>query len=226
GGSPPVTRARRSGPTSSPERPATGVAAPPPGRRRLGAVHTWPGRPAPLGATFDGAGTNFSLFSDVADFVEVCLFDDDGTETRVRLEEVTAFCHHGYLPGVMPGQRYGFRVHGPWDPAAGHRCNPAKLLLDPYATAVDGQIDNHPSLHERDPHGPDPGDSAGHTMLGVVTDPAFDWGDDTRPGRRYADTVIYEAHVKGLTRTHPEVPPELRGTYAGLAHPAVVEHLT
>src|SRR5690606_7486466 len=97
---------------------------------------------------------------------------------------------------------------------------------DPYATAVDGQIDNHPSLHERDPHGPDPGDSAGHTMLGVVTDPAFDWGDDTRPGRRYADTVIYEAHVKGLTRTHPEVPPELRGTYAGLAHPAVVEHLT
>ncbi len=129
-------------------------------------------------------------------------------------------------PGIGPGQRYGYRVHGPWAPAAGHRCNPAKLLLDPYATAVDGQIDDHPSLCERNPHGPDPADSAGHTMLGVVTDPAFDWGDDTRPCRPYSDTVIYEAHVKGLTRTHPDVPPELRGTYAGLAHPSVIEHLT
>ena len=186
----------------------------------------WSGRPYPLGASPDGEGTNFALFSEVAEGVDLVLVDDEGRHRTVPLTEADGFVWHGYLPGIGPGQRYGYRVHGPWDPSAGHRCNPAKLLLDPYATAVDGQIDNHPSLHERDPHGPDPGDSAGHTMLGVVTDPAFDWGDDTRPGRRYADTVIYEAHVKGLTRTHPEVPPELRGTYAGLAHPAVVEHLT
>ncbi|MFJ7338388.1 glycogen debranching protein GlgX [Streptomyces sp. NPDC101110] len=186
----------------------------------------WGGRPYPLGADYDGDGTNFALFSEVAERVELVLVDDDGTHTRVPLTEVDGFVWHGYLPGVGPGQRYGYRVHGPWAPAAGHRCNPAKLLLDPYAHAVDGQIDNHPSLYERNPDGPDPADSAGHTMLGVVTDPAFDWGDDTRPGRSYADTVIYEAHVKGMTRLHPEVPEELRGTYAGLAHPAVVEHLT
>ncbi|WP_432057323.1 glycogen debranching protein GlgX [Streptomyces sp. bgisy022] len=194
-------------------------------KNRTGAP-AWSGRPCPLGATPDAEGTNFALFSEVAEGVDLVLVDDDGRHRTVPLTEVDGFVWHGYLPGVGPGQRYGYRVHGPWDPSAGHRCNPAKLLLDPYATAVDGQIDNHASLHERDPHGPDPRDSAGHTMLGVVTDPAFDWGDDTRPGRRYADTVIYEAHVKGLTRTHPEVPPELRGTYAGLAHPAVVEHLT
>ncbi|CAM5263273.1 Glycogen debranching enzyme [Streptomyces griseomycini] len=186
----------------------------------------WSGRPYPLGAAFDGEGTNFALFSEVAERVELVLVDDEGHHDTVRLAEVDGFVWHGYLPGVGPGQRYGYRVHGPWAPAAGHRCNPAKLLLDPYATAVDGQVDNHPSLHERDPHGPDPADSAGHTVLGVVTDPAFDWGGDVRPCRPYADTVIYEAHVKGLTRTHPDVPEELRGTYAGLAHPAVVEHLT
>ncbi|MEZ3182907.1 glycogen debranching protein GlgX [Streptomyces pimonensis] len=186
----------------------------------------WSGRPYPLGASYDGEGTNFALFSEVAERVDLVLADDDGRHTTVRLTEVDGFVRHGYLPGVGPGQRYGYRVHGPWAPTAGDRCNPAKLLLDPYATAVDGQIDNHPSLYERDPHGPDRADSAGHTMLGVVTDPAFDWGDDTRPGRPHSDTVIYEAHVKGLTRAHPDVPAELRGTYAGLAHPAVVEHLT
>ncbi|MEU1558278.1 glycogen debranching protein GlgX [Streptomyces scabiei] len=180
----------------------------------------WSGHPCPLGASYDGTGTNFALFSEVAERVDLVLVDDDGVHRTVRLTEADGFVWHGHLPGIGPGQRYGYRVHGPWDPAAGHRCDPAKLLLDPYTRAVDGETDNHPSLYE-------PGaDSAGHTMLGVVTDPYFDWGDDRPPRRAYADTVIYEAHVRGLTRTHPDVPPELRGTYAGLAHPAVVEHLT
>ncbi|WP_189710534.1 glycogen debranching protein GlgX [Streptomyces phaeofaciens] len=186
----------------------------------------WSGHPYPLGADFDGQGTNFALFSEVAERVELVLVDDDGTTSAVQLTEVDGFVWHGYLPGVGPGQRYGYRVHGPWDPAAGHRCNPAKLLLDPYARAVDGQADNHPSLFERAEDRPDPADSAGHTLLGVVTDPAFDWGDDRPPRRSYADTVIYETHVRGLTRTHPGVPRALRGTYAGLAHPAVTGHLT
>ncbi|WP_234387002.1 glycogen debranching protein GlgX, partial [Streptomyces scabiei] len=183
-------------------------------------VPVWSGHPCPLGASYDGTGTNFALFSEVAERVDLVLVDDDGVHDTVRLTEADGFVWHGHLPGIGPGQRYGYRVHGPWDPAAGHRCDPAKLLLDPYTRAVDGETDNHPSLYE-------PGaDSAGHTMLGVVTDPYFDWGDDRPPGRAYADTVVYEAHVRGLTRTHPDVPPELRGTYAGLAHPAVVEHLT
>ncbi|MFI1168216.1 glycogen debranching protein GlgX [Streptomyces sp. NPDC020801] len=195
-------------------------------RRKGVPVPVWSGYPYPLGAAHDGEGTNFALFSEVADRVDLVLVDDHGAHRSVSLTEADGFVWHGYLPGTGPGQRYGYRVHGPWHPAAGHRCNPKKLLLDPYARAVDGQIDNHPSLHERAPHGPDPADSAGHTMLGVVTDPAFDWGDDRPPHRAYSDTVIYEAHVRGLTRTHPGVPPELRGTYAGLAHPAVIEHLT
>ncbi|MFJ6084843.1 glycogen debranching protein GlgX [Streptomyces sp. NPDC092369] len=186
----------------------------------------WSGRPCPLGAEFDGKGTNFALFSEVAERVELVLVDDDGIERRVPVTEADGFVWHCYLPGVGPGQRYGYRVHGPWHPESGHRCNPAKLLLDPYTRAVDGQMDSHASLFERTADGPSQADSAGHTMLGVVTDPAFDWGDDRPPSRPYAETVIYEAHVRGLTRTHPEVPAELRGTYAGLAHPAVVEHLT
>ncbi|MFJ6661838.1 glycogen debranching protein GlgX [Streptomyces sp. NPDC091377] len=189
-------------------------------------MSAWSGHPYPLGASFDGQGTNFALFSEVAERVDLILVDDDGPGRSVPLTEADGFVWHGYLPGVRPGQRYGYRVHGPWHPAAGRRCNPAKLLLDPYATAVDGQIDNHPSLYERAPNGPDRADSAGHTLLGVVTDPFFDWGDDRPPRRPYADTVIYEAHVKGLTMRHPELPEELRGSYAGLAHPAVVEHLT
>ncbi|MFJ9743226.1 glycogen debranching protein GlgX [Streptomyces sp. NPDC101166] len=186
----------------------------------------WSGHPYPLGAHFDGEGVNFALFSEVAHRVDLVLVDDEGGARTVPLSEVDGFVWHAYLPGVRPGQRYGYRVHGPWAPAAGHRCNPAKLLLDPYARAVDGQIDNHASLFERAGDRPDPQDSAGHTLLGVVTDPAFDWGDDRPLRRPYADTVIYEAHVRGLTRTHPDVPPELRGTYAGLAHPAVTGHLT
>ncbi|MFJ5265066.1 glycogen debranching protein GlgX [Streptomyces sp. NPDC088387] len=189
-------------------------------------VPAWSGYPYPLGASYDGRGTNFALFSEVAERVDLVLFDDDGRTRTTRLTEVDGFVWHGYLPGVGPGQRYGYRVDGPWHPAVGQRCNPAKLLLDPYATAVEGQIDNDPSLYERAATGPDPADSAGHTMLGVVTDPAFDWGDDRPPRRPYSDSVIYEAHVRGLTRTHPDVPPELRGTYAGLAHPAVIGHLT
>ncbi|MFF5533668.1 glycogen debranching protein GlgX [Streptomyces cinerochromogenes] len=186
----------------------------------------WSGHPYPLGASFDGQGTNFALFSEVAERVELILADDAGTAVPVPLHEVDGFVWHAYLPGVGPGQRYGYRVHGPWQPALGHRCNPAKLLLDPYARAVDGQIDNHASLYERAPDGPAPADSAGHSMLGVVTDPFFDWGDDRPPRTPYADSVIYEAHVRGLTMTHPDVPERLRGTYAGLAHPAVIEHLT
>ncbi|MGW1590401.1 glycogen debranching protein GlgX [Streptomyces sp. NPDC002386] len=186
----------------------------------------WSGHPYPLGAVFDGEGTNFALFSEVAERVELILVDEAGAETPVPLHEVDGFVWHAYLPGVGPGRRYGYRVHGPWQPSLGHRCNPAKLLLDPYARAVDGQIDNHASLYERSPDGPSPGDSAGHSMLGVVTDPYFDWGDDRPPRRSYADSVIYEAHVRGLTRAHPEVPERLRGTYAGLAHPAVIDHLT
>ncbi|MEU6816798.1 glycogen debranching protein GlgX [Streptomyces sp. NPDC046860] len=186
----------------------------------------WSGHPYPLGASYDGQGTNFALFSEVAERVELVLVDDAGAETPVPLHEVDGFVWHGYLPDVGPGQRYGYRVHGPWQPSLGHRCNPAKLLLDPYARAIDGQTDNDLSLYERDPHGPAPADSAGHSMLGVVTDPYFDWGDDRPPGRPYSESVIYETHVRGLTATHPDVPERLRGTYAGLAHPAVVEHLT
>ncbi|MEU1252274.1 glycogen debranching protein GlgX [Streptomyces chartreusis] len=189
-------------------------------------VSAWSGHPYPLGAVYDGRGTNFAMFSEVAERVELVLVDDKGRHSAVPLTEIDGFVWHGYLPDVGPGQRYGYRVHGPWDPSLGHRCNPAKLLLDPYSRAVDGQVDNHASLFERTPGAPSPADSAGHTMLGVVTEPYFDWGDDSPPRRPYADTVIYEAHVRGLTRSHPDVPPELRGTYAGLAHPAIVEHLT
>ncbi|MGW7524264.1 glycogen debranching protein GlgX [Streptomyces sp. NPDC054783] len=195
-------------------------------RRTRKGLPVWSGQPYPLGAAFDGQGTNFALFSEVAERVELILVDDAGKQTPVRLHEVDGFVWHAYLPGIAPGQRYGYRLYGPWQPSLGHRCNPAKLLLDPYARAVDGRIDNHASLYERAPDGPAPADSAGHTMLGVVTDPYFDWGDDRPPRTPYADSVIYEAHVSGLTRSHPDVPERLRGTYAGLAHPAVVEHLT
>ncbi|MBV1945076.1 glycogen debranching protein GlgX [Streptomyces sp. BV129] len=195
-------------------------------RKSRKGVPVWSGHPYPLGASYDGQGTNFALFSEVAERVELVLVDDAGAETSVPLNEVDGFVWHGHLPGVGPGQRYGYRVHGPWQPSLGHRCNPAKLLLDPYARAIDGQTDNDPSLYERDPHGPAPADSAGHSMLGVVTDPYFDWGDDRPPGRPYSESVIYETHVRGLTRTHPDVPERLRGTYAGLAHPAVTGHLT
>jgi isoamylase len=186
------------------------------------------GRPYPLGAHFDGNGTNFSVFSRVAEHVELCLFDEAGRETRIDLPEMTGFAWHGYLPGVGPGQRYGYRVHGPWDPAKGVRCNPAKLLLDPYARAVDGGVRWSKAIHGHVAGHPlrrQESDSALDVPRSIVITGAFDWGDDTRPRVPEAETIIYEAHVKGLTKRHPGVPEHLRGTYAGLAHEAAIEHL-
>ena len=242
-------------------------------------LEVWPGSPYPLGATYDGAGTNFALFSEIAEKVELCLISRDGTETRVPLEEVDGYVWHAYLPTVSPGQRYGYRVHGPFDPENGHRCDPSKLLLDPYGKAFDGSFDGDPSLFSYplpgaesetdsgadestddtdDTEGPGtedtdtgeaaaaddaepeaiatgqtsdaaaelPGlDSLGHTMTTVVINPFFDWAMDRQPRRPYNETVIYEAHVKGMTATHPDVPEHMRGTYAGLAHPAIIDHL-
>ncbi|BDZ43409.1 hypothetical protein GCM10025865_27080 [Paraoerskovia sediminicola] len=192
-------------------------------------MQIWPGHPYPLGATFDGSGTNFALFSEVADRVELCLFDDDGVETCIEIEETDAHVWHLYLPTVGPGQRYGYRVHGPYDPENGHRCDPSKLLLDPYAKAIDGQIDGDQSLFSYqfdDPDQRNTDDSSQHTMISVVINPFFDWGHDRPPGHDYHDSVIYEAHVRGLTMQHPDVPEELRGTYAGIAHPAIIDHLS
>ncbi|MEV0774174.1 glycogen debranching protein GlgX [Streptomyces sp. NPDC050433] len=192
-------------------------------------MQVWPGQTYPLGATYDGAGTNFAVYSEAAHRIELCLLHDDGSETAVELREADAFVRHAYLPGIMPGQRYGFRVHGPYAPERGQRCNSAKLLLDPYARAISGSIDWNESVygyHFGKPDSRNDMDSAPHTMTAVVINPYFDWGDDRRPRTDYHRTVIYEAHVKGLTMLHPELPEELRGTYAGLAHPAVIEHLT
>lgn len=191
-------------------------------------MHSWPGSTYPLGATFDGNGTNFALFSEVAEKVELCLFDNRRRETRVELIDVDAYIWHAYLPQVQPGQRYGFRVHGPNDPKRGLRCNPNKLLLDPYAKAVDGELKWNQSLfgYEFDkPEKRNDADSAKSMMLGVVTNPFFDWTGDRHPRTPYASTFIYEAHVKGLTQTLPGVPDEIRGTYAGIGHPAVIDHL-
>src|SRR6202140_5366277 len=188
----------------------------------------WPGKAYPLGATYDGAGTNFAVFSEVAERVELCLFDQDGAEVRVDLPEVTAFCGPVYLPQVSPGQRYGFRVHGPWAPDQGHRCLPEKLLLDPYAKAIAGQVEWHEAMFSyafADPDGePNRLDSAPYSPKSVVVNPYFDWADDHPPRTPPHETVIYEVHAKGFTIRHPGVPPELRGTYAGLAHPAAIEH--
>jgi glycogen operon protein len=191
-------------------------------------VQPWPGKSYPLGATFDGTGTNFALFSEAAEYVELCLFDEDGTETRIRLEEVDGFVHHGFLLGIAPGQRYGFRVHGPYEPEHGQRCNPNKLLIDPYAKAISGELDWDPALFAYDLDQPDQrndDDSAGHVPYSLVVNPFFDWANDRLPRTPYNETVIYEAHVKGLTQTHPDIPESLRGTYAGIAHPAIVAHL-
>jgi len=190
----------------------------------------WPGEPYPFGATFDGTGTNFALFSEAAERVELCLFDEAGMETRVELPELTAFCWHGYLPGVVAGQRYGYRVHGAWDPPSGRRCNPSKLLLDPYAKAVDGDVEwdaamfpyqvGDTSGDERDGN-----DNAKFMPKSVVVNPWFDWDSDRNPKRPWHETVVYEVHTKGMTARHPDVPEAQRGTYAGLATPPVIEHL-
>jgi glycogen operon protein len=181
-----------------------------------------------LGAHYDGQGATFALFSSVAETVELCLFDASGTESRRQLQQGDGFTWQGYAPAVGLGQRYGFRVYGPWDPAGGARCNPAKLLLDPYARAIAGEVHWHPAVYGHaadDPNRPDDEDSAPYVPRSVLTAPGFDWGEDRRPGRAMADTIFYEVHVKGFTKLHPDVPESLRGTYAGLAHPAAVAHL-
>jgi len=191
-------------------------------------MQAWPGSAYPLGATFDGSGTNFALFSEGAERVELCLFGDRGKETRIEMRDVDAFVWHVYLPTVQPGQRYGYRVHGPNDPTNGQRFNPNKLLLDPYAKAVEGQIQWGQPVFGYDFGDPDSRndeDSAHAMMKGVVVNPFFDWAGDRLPKTPYAETVIYEAHVKGLTELHPEIPEEIRGTYSAIAHPAIIEHL-
>ena len=192
-------------------------------------MRVWPGSHYPLGATYDGNGTNFSVFSEIAERVELCLFDSEGNEQRFDLREQSGYCWHGYLPGVTPGQMYGFRVHGPWRPAEGHRCNPAKLLLDPYAKAIEGKITWHPAVmpyRGRSPNGKaDEQDSAGFVPKSVVHNSHFDWRHDRPPNIPLHRSVIYELHVKGFTQLHPHIPPELRGTFAGLAQPVVIDYL-
>jgi glycogen operon protein len=197
-------------------------------------LRVWPGRPLPLGATWDGEGVNFALFSEHATGVELCLFDrPEGAEPteRIQLTNVTDRVWHVYLPDVRPGALYGYRVDGPYEPGAGHRFNRAKLLLDPYAKAVSGGITWSDELfgytvgHPEGDLVPDPRDSAGGMPKGVVIDPAFTWGDDRPPDVPTNRTIIYEAHVRGLTQRHPGVPPHLRGTYLGLASDPVVDHL-
>ena len=197
-------------------------------------VEVWPGRSHPLGATWDGSGTNFTLFSENATEVILCLFDESGTETQVTLPQVTNYVWHGYFPGIRPGQRYGFRVDGPSDPKEGLRFNVHKLLLDPYAKAITGDIQFGPALFsfpmdhfgdkERDLDF-SVSDSAKSMPKSVVIDPEFDWAEDTHPDVSWDKTVIYEVHVRGFTRQNSKIPKELRGTYAGLAHPDAIAHL-
>lgn len=188
----------------------------------------WPGYSYPLGATYDGSGTNFSIFSEKAERIELCLFDDKGNETCIDLSEVTGYCRHGYLPGIKPGQRYGYRVHGPWEPTKGQRFNPSKLLLDPYAKAIDGHVQWNEAVFPyhfgKSPDEKNDQNSAPFMPRCVVHQPHFDWAGDNKLQLPWHETIIYEVHVKGFTATHPDVPPEMRGTYAGLAHPSIIEH--
>ena len=196
------------------------------------AIVALPGQPFPLGATpgqrLGLAGTNFAIASTVANSVTLCLFDEAGAETPIPVRDNDADVWHVFVPRIGPGQAYGYRVDGPWDPARGLRCSPAKLLLDPYAKAVSGSVTFGPEVlgqDETDPAKPSMLDSAGHVPRSLVTDPQFGWQDDQRPWYGYADTVLYEIHVKGFTMRHPDIPPELWGTYAGLAHEAAIAHL-
>jgi isoamylase len=193
-------------------------------------MDVWPGHPYPLGATYDGSGTNFAVFSEGATKVELCLLDDARRERqRIEMPEADGFVHHAYLPGVQPGQRYGYRVHGPYDPARGLRYNPSKLLLDPYAKAIEGMADGDESLHSyrfgKDENKIQRLDSRLHTMHSIVINPYFDWGSDRAPRHQYHETVLYEAHVRGMTQQHPGIPESIRGTYAGMAHPRMIDHL-
>ncbi len=184
----------------------------------------------PLGASYDGAGVNFALYSQVAQKVELCLFDEHDVETRIEMTERNSYVWHNYIPGLQPGQRYGYRVYGPYDPMHGLRCNPNKLLLDPYAKAIEGNIDGDESLFSYWFKSPDDTsamndlDSAAHTMKSAVINPYFDWGNDQHPYISYHDSVIYEAHVRGMTNLNMDVPPDIRGTYAGLAYPSVIAY--
>ena len=191
-------------------------------------MEVWPGRPFPLGATLAPDGTNFAVASEIAEGVTLCLFDKSGAEQQLPLEECDAGVWHGFVPGVGAGQRYGYRVYGPYEPANGLRCNPNKLLLDPYARATTGDIEWNEALFAYVPGDPESFsrlDSAPHVPRGIVVDDRFDWGDDHPPAVPYSDTIIYETHVKGFTQLHPGVPPKLRGTYAGLAAPKALQHL-
>ncbi|MEI6624151.1 MAG: alpha-amylase family glycosyl hydrolase, partial [Actinomycetes bacterium] len=188
----------------------------------------WPGTWNPLGVTVDDHGVNVALWAQGAQRVEFCLIADDGTEQRIELAESIYSVFHGYVPGVRVGQRYGFRVYGPWDPEVGSRFNPSKLLLDPYARAIDGRITPGPAIFDHE--GMDDltintTDSLGSMPLAVVTDGHFDWQGDQPIRTSWNDTIIYELHVKGFTALHPGIPENLRGTYAGLAQPAAIEHL-
>ncbi|HYI00770.1 glycogen debranching protein GlgX [Hyalangium sp.] len=197
-------------------------------------IEVWPGKPYPRGATYDGTGVNFAVYSQIASRVEVCLFDPSNPSreiARFDLPEVTEFVWHGFVPGLEPGSLYGLRVHGPYEPGRGHRCNPHKLLVDPYAKALHGEVDwkqpvfGYTLGHKDQDLARDEQDSAAGMPKGVVISDFFDWGNDRRPDVPWRKTVIYEAHVRGLTMRHPAVPEHQRGTYAGLAHPAVIEHL-
>jgi isoamylase len=194
-------------------------------------MRIWPGRPTPLGSSWDGEGVNFALFTEHGTGVEICLFDDDGVETRVPVLERTGWVWHGYIPGLRPGQRYGFRVDGPYEPSQGHRFNPNKLLLDPYAKAIDGDVDWGPEMFGYPLGDPDgdvdfaDSDSGPRALKAIVVDESFYWGDESPPNTPWHETVIYETHVRGFTKEHPGIPPEIRGTYAALGHPGAIEHL-
>src|SRR3954451_9694863 len=191
-------------------------------------MKTWPGAPYPLGATYDGAGTNFSLFSEAAERVELCLFDENGAQSCVDLPEMSGYIWHGYLPNVGPGQRYGYRVDGAWDLSAGLRCNASKLLLDPYGKAVEGEVTWNEAVfpyHFNDENSKNDIDSAPFVPKSVVINPYFDWGHDRPPRTPWHESVIYETHVKGISKRHPHVPESQRGTYAGLSSSAIVRHL-
>jgi glycogen operon protein len=195
-------------------------------------MEVWPGKPFPLGPVWDGQGTNFSLFSENAERVQLCLFDEEGNETRIDVSEHTVFNWHCYLPGIGPGQRYAYRVHGPYDPESGMRFNPTKLLIDPYAKAIDGAVDYHaanvmpyvPDGDDADLYADDE-DDADAIPKCIAVDHAFDWEDDRPPARPWTETIIYEAHVKGFTRLNEQVREDLRGTYAGLASEPAIEYL-
>ncbi|MFW6139193.1 MAG: glycogen debranching protein GlgX [Spirochaetota bacterium] len=193
-------------------------------------MRIWPGKPYPMGATYDGAGVNFSVFSEAAEKVELRLIDENGNEEKLPLPEMTGFCWHGYVPNLSPGQRYGFRVYGPWDPGRGHRCNPSKLLLDPYAKAIEGRVAWDQAVFPYrfdDPEGePDTRDSAPFVPKSIVSNPFFDWGDDHLLRIPWNETIIYEVHVKGFSIKNPDIPEELRSTFAGLAHPSAIEYFT